>query len=76
MYVGETDRTIRERLKEQRADVFNRGDKPIADDFNSDGHSAINVVLVVHEKMKGDSRLYRQSKEQKEIKNLTLKLPK
>ena len=64
VYVGETGRTLKQRLKEHEADVRLRRDKPIADHFCDVGHSQDDMGVCVLERIQDGSRWYRKIKEQ------------
>ena len=64
VYVGETGRTLKQRLKEHEADVRLRRDKPIADHFCGVGHSQDDMGVCVLERIQDGSRWNRKMKEQ------------
>jgi Na+-translocating ferredoxin:NAD+ oxidoreductase RnfC subunit len=75
VYVGETGRSLKERMKEHVADVRHRRAKPVADHFSSDGHTEKDMGVTVLERMKDNSRYYRQIKELQWIEKLQTEAP-
>ena len=63
VYVGETSRTAKERLKEHDADVRHGRNKPAVDHFGSSGHTAENMGVAVPEVIRDSSKYYRQVRE-------------
>ena len=47
--VGETSRSVKDRLKEHEADVRRRRDKPVEEHFNSEGHNVTNMGVSILE---------------------------
>ena len=68
VYVGETSRSLKERLKEHEADVRLRRCKPMSDHFNSQGHSSKDIGVSILETIKDESRYYRLIREIEWIK--------
>ena len=60
VYVGETSRKIKERMKLHDADVRLRRYKAVGDHFNSHGHSRSDMEVVILERIVFESRYFRQ----------------
>ena len=75
VYVGETSRTVKERLKEHDADVRHGRNKPVADHFGSSGHTAENMGVNVLEVIRDSSKYYRQVRELEWIELLETEVP-
>ena len=73
VYVGETERSLKERLTEHLRDVRNRADKPINRHFEN--HSAADVRISVLAKMFNGSKISRLLHEEIWIKLLNTKFP-
>ena len=63
VYVGETERTVAERIKEHLADVRHGREKTVSFHFNSADHEIGDLNLIILEKCKESSRLYRKARE-------------
>ena len=70
VYVGETERQLRERMTEHLRDVRLRRDKPINVHFNQGEHSQLDMGFVVLEKLYNAERTERQLREGLWIKEL------
>ncbi|XP_045178135.2 uncharacterized protein LOC123538232 [Mercenaria mercenaria] len=75
VYIGETSRSLKERLREHEADIRLKRTKPVAEHFNTPGHSIGDVGVSVLEHMKENSRYYRQIKELDWIHELQTEAP-
>ena len=75
VYVGETSRSLRERIKEHEADVRLVRDKPISVHFNRQGHSRKDIGVSVLETIHDSSRFYRQLREIYWINKLNTEYP-
>ena len=73
VYVGETERSIKERFMEHLCDVRNREDEPINRHFKD--HPATDVQIAVLAKMVDGSKVCRLLHEGKWIKLLNTKFP-
>ncbi|XP_053403160.1 uncharacterized protein LOC128558275 [Mercenaria mercenaria] len=74
-YIGETSRSLKERLREHEADIRLKRTKPVAEHFNTPGHSIGDVGVSVLKHMKENSRYYRQIKELEWIHELQTEAP-
>ena len=63
MYVGETERSIGERLKEHLADVRHQRPKAVSIHFNQEDHSISDFKIIILEKCTDASRYYRKIRE-------------
>ena len=75
VYVGETSRTVKERLKEHDAHVRHGRNKPVADHFGSSGHTAENMGVTVLEVIRDSSKYYLQVRELEWIELLETEVP-
>ena len=75
MYVGETERTIAERLKEHLADVRHERNKAVAVHFNEPDHDISDFQIVILEKCADRSRYYRKIRELFWIERLNTIIP-
>ena len=75
MYVGETERTIAEKLKEHLADVRHERNKAVAIHFNEPGHDISDFQIVILEKCTDRSRYYRKIRELFWIERLNTIIP-
>jgi hypothetical protein len=75
VYVGETERTLGERLKEHLADVRLRRDTPVSTHFARTGHGVDDFKAAVLERMCDESRNYRLIKERDWIRRLNTEVP-
>ncbi|MCG8431493.1 MAG: GIY-YIG nuclease family protein [Candidatus Omnitrophica bacterium] len=73
VYVGETGRTLRERLQEHLRDVRGGKEKPINNHFH--GHTHDEVQVAVLKTMDGDSRFHRLLWEERFIEHLRTVAP-
>ena len=73
VYVGETERSLKERFMEHLRDVRNRADKPINRHFKD--HPATDVQIAVLAKMINGSKVCRLLHEENWIKLLNTKFP-
>ena len=63
-YVGETENALHIRMNRHRADIKNqRLEKPVAEHFNSVGHSLDNLSIFVVEKIHREDASFRKAKE-------------
>ena len=63
-YIGETDRTMRERFQEHKTYVNQKKlNKPTGEHFNSPGHTISNMTIIILEKVKVSDTLYRKERE-------------
>ena len=77
-YVGETGNEIRQRMNNQRSTIKNfrrHTDKPVAAHFSSEGHSVIDLRIVVIEQLGNRSKFRRQLKERFWIETLQTDRP-
>ena len=69
VYVGETERTVAERIKEHLADVRHRREKAVSFHFkliilfNSADHEIGDLNLIIKEECRENSRFYRKARE-------------
>ena len=63
VYVGETERQLRDRMKEHLQDVRHKKDKAIGRHFSENGHSIDDMGVFILERILNDSRYYRQIRE-------------
>ena len=63
VYVGETERTVAERIKEHLADVRHGQEKAVSFHFNSADHEIDDLNLIIIEKCRENSRFYRKARE-------------
>ncbi|KAK3082683.1 hypothetical protein FSP39_002468 [Pinctada imbricata] len=63
VYVGETERSIGERLKEHLADVTHGRNKSVPNHFNQNDHSIKDIKIAILERCLENSRYYRKTKE-------------
>ena len=75
MYVGETERTIAERIKEHLADVRHKREKAVSFHFNSKDHDIADLNLIIIEKCKENSKFYRKAREVHWIETLNTVAP-
>ncbi len=75
VYVGETERTLKERMTEHLRDIRLQRDKPINGHFATDGHSYDMAVFSVLEKVYGAGRQERLIREAMWIKKLRTNKP-
>ena len=74
IYVGETERSLKERISEHLRDIKQQTDKPINRHFKDHSDNDLNVVVL--QKIYGEGRIYRQIIEELWIKKLDTKMPK
>ena len=67
IYIGETSNSIRQRMNGHKSDIKHNRNKPVAEHFNKHDHTLKNLRLVVMKKVKGQTKLQREVKEQKNI---------
>ena len=75
VYVGETERTVSERLKEHLADVRHSRNKAVAEHFNQRDHSISDFKIVILEKCTDPSRYFRKIRELFWIERLNTVMP-
>ena len=75
VYVGETERTIAERIKEHLADVRHKREKAVSFHFNSKDHDIADLNLIIIEKCKENSKFYRKAREVHWIETLNTVAP-
>ena len=75
VYVGETRRQLKERIKEHLRDIILSRDKPVAMHFNSSNHSINNVQVSVLERVYGQSKAIHLIRESEWINRLITKIP-
>jgi hypothetical protein len=75
VYIGETERTLGERLREHMADVRLERNTPVAGHFKGRGHGLSELKIVVLERICDESRNYRLIKERDWIKRLQTEAP-
>ena len=73
MYVGETERTLKERIDVHLRDVRQQNEKPIMRHF--EGHEEEDVKVAIMQRMFRESRIYRQLAEEQWIIKLKTKIP-
>jgi hypothetical protein len=69
VYVGETERALKERVDEHLADIKHKRDKPVSLHFNSDGHSGNEIRVAAIQKIFDNSRYARKIKEDTQTEN-------
>ena len=74
IYVGETERTLKERTEEHLRDIRYQKDKPIMKHFNK--HDACDMQVAVMRKTTGKNKTYRLIVEEKWIKDLETRVPR
>ena len=62
VYVGETKRTIAERIKEHLADVRHKRERTVPLHFNSQDHDITDHNLIIIEKCRENSKFYREAR--------------
>ena len=75
VYVGETERTVAERIKEHLADVRHGREKAVSFHFNSADHEIDDLNLIIIEKCREISRFYRKTREVYWIETLNTVTP-
>ena len=60
VYVGETERSAGERVKEHIADIRHRRDKTVAAHYNSGNHTIQDLKVIILERCRNNSRYYRK----------------
>lgn len=75
VYVGETERSAKERLKEHLDDIRLGRRKSVPEHFNQKGHDINNVEFILIERCVPKSRYYRQIKELRWIEELQTEYP-
>jgi len=75
VYVGETSRSLKERLKEHEADTRHHRSKPVAEHFNSGQHSVEDMGVCVLQNIRDNSDYYRKIKELNWIQLLKTEVP-
>ena len=63
IYVGETERSAGERIKEHIADIKHKRDKTVAIHFNSGNHTIQDLKIIILERCRTNSRYYRKTRE-------------
>ena len=63
VYVGETERTVGERIKEHIADIKHERDKAVAIHFSAANHTFKDLRFVILERCLTDSCYYRRARE-------------
>ena len=74
LYVGETERSAGERIKEHIADIKHKRDKAVATHFNSENHSIWDLKVIILERCR-HSRYYRKTRETYWIERLNTIAP-
>ena len=64
VYVGETERTVKQRVKELLWDIRGNKDKPAAIHFNQGGHKEDYLEVQVIDSIKDNSLYYRKIREE------------
>lgn len=64
MYVGETERMLKQRIKEHIWDIKADRDKPVAIHFNKSGHSYNNLKVQIIERVSEKNTAYRRIREE------------
>ncbi|KAH3854804.1 hypothetical protein DPMN_097353 [Dreissena polymorpha] len=62
VYVGETSRSLKERLKEHEADTRHHRSKPVAEHFNSRDHDVEDMGVCILQTIRDNSDYYRKIK--------------
>ena len=75
VYVGETKRALKQRLKEHEADVRLQRKNPVAEHFNSLGHGMDDIGVSILQCIRDDSGSYRKLKELSWIQKLQTEVP-
>jgi len=75
VYVGETSRSLKERLKEHEADKRHHRSKPVAEHFNSRDHSVEDMGVCILQNIRDNSDDYRMIKELDWIRLLKTEVP-
>ena len=75
VYVGETERELRERMTEHLRDVRLRKEKPINSHFEGVAHGPVDLTFAVLEKVFGAERIERQLREAIWIRRLSTARP-
>jgi len=75
VYVGETGRTLKDRLKEHEADVRLGREKPMAEHFSINGHCVKDMGVCVLECIRDESKWYRKKKRQSWIERCGTECP-
>ena len=75
VYVGETERSIGERLKEHLADVIHGKNKSVPNHFTQNGHGIKDIKIAILERCLENSRYYRKTKEIFWIEKLNTGIP-
>ena len=74
IYVGETERTLQERIKEHLADISHMRDKTVSHHFNGENHTRNDMTVQVLQQIYEKSSYYRRTIETKWVQRLnTLK---
>ena len=73
VYVGETERTLKERTDEHLRDVRQQAEKPIMRHF--EGHKEEQLRVTILQRMFQEGRIYRQFAEEQWIMKLKTKIP-
>ncbi|KAH3695923.1 hypothetical protein DPMN_083382 [Dreissena polymorpha] len=76
VYVGETSRSLTERLKEHEADTRHHRSNPVAEHFNSREHGVEDMGVCVLQTITDNSDYYRKIKELNWIQILKTEAPK
>ena len=74
MYVGETERTLKERTIEHKCDIKFQKDKPIMRHFRNHEEKDLSVAILT--RTAGENKTYRLISEEKWIKNLQTYSPR
>ena len=73
VYVGKTERMLKERIDEHLRDVRQQAEKPIMRHF--EGHKEEHVKVTILQRMFREGRIYRQLAEEQWIVKLKTKMP-
>ena len=74
-YVGETKRTLKQRLLEHCGDAKNKREKPVARHFNLPGHSRNDITIMAVDRPGNTNQYHRLALESKWIKRLKTTTP-
>ncbi len=75
VYVGETGRTLAERITEHMREIRLRKGKPVAEHFNGNGHSMEQLEVYILERICDNAKYVRMIKERDWINRLHTEIP-
>ena len=75
VYVGETERTAQERMKEHLDDIRLKRQKSVPEHFYQKGHTTDDVELMILERCTDSSKYYRKIRELRWIEQLQTEKP-